>query len=128
MISDDSSLDMFQYCKESTAEIVEKLKVNPILSEANNIISALSQCLEKTPISSKLCEPPSTIRHFIARHISGQIFVPTYQVFGKANDQFKQHMHKYAEIYKDFLIWQQTTSSEGKQNYFVWNSDGYGMT
>lgn len=64
MISDDNSLDMFQYCKESAADVIEKFK-------ANNVNSALNLCIQKYPVQPKCLDNSSTIKHFIARHNSG---------------------------------------------------------
>ncbi|KAM3126710.1 hypothetical protein pb186bvf_021185 [Paramecium bursaria] len=123
MISDDNSLDMFQQCKESAKELIDKFRNSKINDH-------LSSCLKTNPIIPNcLCSQNTTIRHFIVRHVNSQLFLPVYQPFGQNSPNFMHHLNKYAELYKEFLISQNVPGNQDqKQNYFVWGSDGYGIS
>ncbi|CAD8087228.1 unnamed protein product [Paramecium sonneborni] len=121
MISDDNSLEMFSKCKEAAQVLIEKF--NSI-----NLLQTLSQTLQDNPPTPKCLENQTQIKHFIVRHISGQIFLPVYQAFGINNKTFKFYMQHYGELYKDFMISQSLGNQDVKQNYFVWDSRGFGIT
>ncbi|CAD8081159.1 unnamed protein product [Paramecium sonneborni] len=121
MISDDSSLEMFTKCKESAQVLIEKFNTS-------NLFFSLSLTLQDNPSIPKYLENQTQIKHFIVKHISGQIYLPLYQAFGVNNKTFKFYMQQYGELYKDFVISQSLSNQDTKQNYFAWDSRGFGIT
>ncbi|CAD8061013.1 unnamed protein product [Paramecium primaurelia] len=121
MISDDNSLDMFTKCKEAAQTMIEKF-------DSNKLQQTLFSSLQNNPITPKCIENQTQIKHFIVRHTSGQLFLPMFQAFGINNKTFKFYMQQYGELYKDFMISQSLGNQETKQNYFVWDSKGFGIT
>ncbi|CAD8067337.1 unnamed protein product [Paramecium primaurelia] len=121
MISDDNSLDMFTKCKEAAQVLIQKFN-------SNNLQQTLSSCLQNNPNTPKCIDKQLQIKHFIVKHIQGQVYLPVFQAFGINNKNFKFYMQQYGELYKDFIIAQSLGNQDTKQNYFVWDSKGFGIT
>ncbi|CAK86243.1 unnamed protein product (macronuclear) [Paramecium tetraurelia] len=121
MISDDNSLDMFEQCKEAAQVLIQKFN-------SNNLQQTLLSNLQNNPNTPKCLDKYTQIKHFIVKHNSGQVYLPVFQAFGVNNKTFKFYMQQYGELYKDFMISQSLGNSDAKQNYFVWDSKGFGIT